>query len=154
MKQADVWGPVNDSSEATGTALEDLSGIALKAQSEAPQRSGPVLAAQSFASTRSKAAVGICLPTWTTACAFEAVPRAAATQQKTPAGHQAQSGKSDHSQQLYYIVCGNREQQVMYQGRHSLPSVVSAHLYKVAAEETYVGFFDVLDDAIHEIQCR
>ena len=92
MKQAAVRGPVNESSELTGTALEDWSGIALGAQSEAFLSFDPVLAAQPFASAHSKAAVGICLPTSTIACAFEAVPRAVATQQRTPAGHQAKSG--------------------------------------------------------------
>ena len=32
--------------------------------------------------------------------------------------------------------------------------MVSAHLYQIATEETYVGLFDVLDDAVHKIECR
>ena len=63
MKQAAVRGPVNDSSELTGTALEDWSGIALWAQSEAFPCFEPVLAAQPFASAHSKAAGGKFLPT-------------------------------------------------------------------------------------------
>lgn len=105
MRQADVWAPVNDSSEMTGTAFEDVSGIALVPQSEAFQCLGPVLAAQPFASAHPEAAVGIRLPTSTAACAFEAVPRAAATQQRTPVGHQAKSGKIDQPRQLNHLAC-------------------------------------------------
>ena len=90
-----MWGLAIDPSELTGTALEDLSGIALGGRSGAVRYFGPVSAAEPSASAHSKAAVGICLPTLTTACASEAVPRAAAIQQRIPAGHQAKSGKGD-----------------------------------------------------------
>lgn len=82
-----MWGPENDSTDLIGTAPEDSTGTVLKGQGEVVQYFEAMPVVESSASAHSTAAVGMCLPTLTTACAFEAVPPAAATQQKTPAGH-------------------------------------------------------------------
>lgn len=76
MIQADVWSPGSDSIDLTGIAPQD--------QCAAVQNFASVQVALSFASEYLKAAVGKCPPTSTAACAFEAVPRAASTPQRTP----------------------------------------------------------------------